>query len=125
VADRERKIETLRLPETCKEDLAEEEAEGVDDEGMMARDQACELGGLDNYSVGGTGTGIRCCVLELSDTFRQSQLAGATGAVVALYGNIRSVAMAMAKAVYPDNGPPANQRVQRNGLGECVERRVR
>jgi hypothetical protein len=37
VADKETVLETLRLPETCKVDLAEEEAEGVDDEGMMVR----------------------------------------------------------------------------------------
>jgi hypothetical protein len=34
VADTERRVKTLRLPETCKDDLAEEEAEGVADEGM-------------------------------------------------------------------------------------------
>jgi hypothetical protein len=28
-------MKTLRLLETCKEDLADEEAEGVDDEGMV------------------------------------------------------------------------------------------
>jgi hypothetical protein len=33
-------MDTLRLPETCKVDLAEEEAEGVADEGMMVRYQA-------------------------------------------------------------------------------------
>jgi hypothetical protein len=44
-ADNERWVETLRLPETCKDDLAEEEAEGVadDDEGMMVKNQACGL----------------------------------------------------------------------------------
>jgi hypothetical protein len=31
----------LRLPEICMDDLAEEEAEGVDDEGMMMKNQAC------------------------------------------------------------------------------------
>jgi hypothetical protein len=39
----------LRLPETCKVDLAEEEAEGVDDEDMTVRNQACDL---DNESTG-------------------------------------------------------------------------
>jgi hypothetical protein len=43
VADKESGLETLRLPETCKVDLAEEEAEGVDDEGIMVRNQACAL----------------------------------------------------------------------------------
>ena len=33
----------MRLPETCTVDLAEEEAEGVDDEGMMVRNQACRV----------------------------------------------------------------------------------
>jgi hypothetical protein len=37
VAEKETMLETLRLPETCKVDLAEEEVERVDDEGMMAR----------------------------------------------------------------------------------------
>lgn len=35
-------LETLRLPETCKVDLAEEEAEGVDED-MMVRNEACAL----------------------------------------------------------------------------------
>jgi hypothetical protein len=48
---------TLRLPETCKDDLLEEEAEGVldeVDEGMMVRSQACVL---EDYSLKGAGTG--------------------------------------------------------------------
>ena len=45
MAEKERRVGTLRLPETCKDDLAEEEAEGVDvDEDMMVRNQACALG---------------------------------------------------------------------------------
>ena len=35
-------LETLRLPETCKDDLAEEEAEGVDED-MMVMNQASAL----------------------------------------------------------------------------------
>lgn len=35
VAGTERRVKTLRLPETCKDDLAEDDGEGVDDEGMM------------------------------------------------------------------------------------------
>jgi hypothetical protein len=44
VADKETLLETLRLPETCKDDLAEDEADGVDDEGMMVKNEACALG---------------------------------------------------------------------------------
>jgi hypothetical protein len=36
VAGKERRVGTLRLPETCKVDFAEEEAEGVDED-MMVR----------------------------------------------------------------------------------------
>lgn len=36
-------MKTLRLPEICTVELAEEEAEGVDDEGMMVRNQACRV----------------------------------------------------------------------------------
>jgi hypothetical protein len=49
-------LETLRLPETCKDDLAEEEAEGVDED-MMVRNQACAL---EDYLVGGAEHRIRC-----------------------------------------------------------------
>jgi len=38
-------METLRLPETCKDDLAEEEAEGVDED-MMVTNEACATGRL-------------------------------------------------------------------------------
>jgi hypothetical protein len=51
-------METLRLPETCKDDLAEEEAEGVDEEDMMVTNQACAL--EDYYLVEGAGHRIRC-----------------------------------------------------------------
>ncbi len=58
MADNERWVETLRLPETCKVALAEEEAEGVaddDDEGMMVKNQAC---GLIIIQLRGPGTGM-------------------------------------------------------------------
>ena len=48
----------MRLPETCKVALAEEEAEGVaddDDEGMMVKNQAC---GLIIIQLRGPGTGM-------------------------------------------------------------------
>jgi len=37
--------ETLRLPETCKDDFAEEEEEGVDED-MMVMNEACGTGRL-------------------------------------------------------------------------------
>ncbi len=57
MADKERRVGTLRLPETCKDDLAEEEAEGVDED-MMVRNQACAL---EDYSIEGAGHRIRGC----------------------------------------------------------------
>ena len=47
------RLETLRLPETCKDDFAEEEAEGVDED-MMVRNQACAL---EDYLIEGAGLG--------------------------------------------------------------------
>lgn len=60
-------LETLRLPETCKDDLAEEEAEGVDED-MMVRNQACAL---EDYLVEGADSEhrIRWWMLECPTEF--------------------------------------------------------
>lgn len=73
MADTERKVKTLRLPEICTVDLAEEEAEGVADEGMMERNQACG-------AIMCSGGEHRIPVLTRR-TFRQSLVTNATGAV--------------------------------------------
>ena len=60
-------METLRLPETCKVDFAEEEAEGVDED-MMVTNQPAHW--EDYYLVEGRWAQdpVRCWMLELSDT---------------------------------------------------------
>ena len=51
-------MKTLRLLETCKEDLADEEAEGVDDEDMVvASNQACDMAVDESTGVGRHGLG--------------------------------------------------------------------
>jgi len=90
-------LETLRLPETCKDDLTEEEGEGVDED-MTVRNQACVL---EDYSIEGAGQS-GAGRLKLTGHIGNHSWPGATGAAVDLYSSFRSLTLAVAKAVYPD-----------------------
>jgi hypothetical protein len=93
-------LETLRLPETCTVELAEEEAEGVDED-MMVRNQACAL---EDYLIEGAGHRWDPVLdVRISDTLGNHSLPVATGAIIALYSNFRSDTMAVTKAVYPED----------------------
>jgi hypothetical protein len=90
VADKETVLETLRLPETCKVDLAEEEAEGVDDEeDMVVRDKCAQW--KINSSIEGAGHRIRAVRITATIFGDHSCWSGATGTDTAVYSNSRCV----------------------------------